>query len=88
MISTGNRRDGQPILIDDKSATTLKRVPFNDKQIQEGFLQGLIEDHPNLLPISEIEPAFAPALTVGFEVETRSGYIDNLLSGFQAFTQK
>src|SRR5690606_37664268 len=43
----------------------------------EQWLQHLIHAHPELLPIAEIEPAFAPAIAVCIELPTPKGYIDN-----------
>jgi hypothetical protein len=43
----------------------------------EQWLQHLIHAHPELLPITEIEPAFEPAIAVCLELPTPKGYIDN-----------
>jgi hypothetical protein len=43
----------------------------------EQWLQQLIQGHPELLPITEIEPAFEPAIPVCIELPTPKGYIDN-----------
>lgn len=86
MAVLGNRRGGNPIVLNlDGSIANPRRVPFTEKMFEEGWLQGLIEDHPELLPIAEIEPAFAPAVSVGREVATASGYIDNLLLSPQGY---
>ena len=80
MAIIGNRRGGNPIVLNlDGSMASPRRVPFTEKKFEEGWLQNLIEEHPGLLPIAEIEPAFSPAVSVGREVETKAGYIDNLL---------
>ena len=80
MAILGNRRGGNPIVLNvDGSMVSPTRVPFAQKTFEEGWLQSLVEDHPEILPIADIEPAFAPAVSVGREVETKSGYIDNLL---------
>jgi len=52
---------------------------------EEGWLQDLIEDNPELLPVAEIEPAFAPLVSVGREVATESGSIDNLFLSPQGY---
>jgi len=52
---------------------------------EEGWLQGLIETNPEVLPIAEIEPAFAPPVSIGREVETAAGFIDNLLLSPQGY---
>jgi len=86
MAVLGNRRGGNPIVLNlGGSITNPRRVPFTEKMFEEGWLQDLIEDHPELLPIAEIEPAFAPVVSVGREVATPSGYIDNLLLSPQGY---
>lgn len=80
MAILGRRRDGNPVVLTpDGSIVSPRRVPFTEKMFEEAWLQDLVEDHPELLPIAEIEPAFAPAISVGREVATKSGSIDNLL---------
>jgi len=80
MSVIGNRRGGNPVTLNlDKSCTRLKRVAFTEKKFQEGWLQDLIETNPEILPIDDIEPAFASPVSVGREVSTKSGFIDNLL---------
>ena len=79
MAILGNRRDGNPIILNpDGSTNKIRRVSFTENMFQEGWLQDLIEDNPELLPVAEIEPAFTPMVSVGREITTRSGYIDNL----------
>jgi len=79
MAILGNRRDGNPIILNpDGSINKIRRVSFTENMFQEGWLQDLIEDNPELLPVAEIEPAFTPMVSVGREVTTQSGYIDNL----------
>jgi len=81
MTILGNRRDSRPILLNDKRAINkLKRISFTEKLFQENFLQNLIRENPEILPIAEIEPSFSPPISVGCEVESgSSGPMDNLL---------
>lgn len=86
MAILGNRRGGNPIVLNlDDSVVSPRRVPFTEKLFDEGWLQALIEDHPDILPIAEIEPAFAPAVSVGREVTAESGSIDSLLLSPQGY---
>lgn len=78
MVNLGNRREHPLIINPGKPPTRLRRVPFTEKVFEEGWLQGLIESYPELLPIAEIEPAFTPLISIGCEVETGVGVIDNL----------
>ena len=44
----------------------------------ENWLQQLIFEHPEILPVAEIEGIFAPMISIGREVSTKLGSIDNL----------
>lgn len=80
MAISGNRRDSRPILLNEKGAVSqLKRISFTEKLFQEHFLQNLIRENPEILPIAEIEPSFSPPISVGCEVDSSSGPMDNLL---------
>jgi hypothetical protein len=45
----------------------------------EGWLQQLIQDHPALLPLGEIEPGFLRPIPICMELQVPSGRIDNLM---------
>lgn len=73
------RRYCAPILVGaNKDVLPLERVPLEQRVIDERWLQDLLRAQPRVLPIAEIEPAFAPAVTIGWEVSTRVGQLDNL----------
>lgn len=61
----------------------LERVTFGASARESGYdeawLQALIQDHPALLPVAEIEPALASLVPICRELPVSSGYIDNLL---------
>jgi uncharacterized protein YlzI (FlbEa/FlbD family) len=72
---------GAPIIL--HSATdagqVLGRVESRTKDEKtEEWLQDLIFDHPEILPVEEFDEAFSPLIPIGREVGTRSGSIDNL----------
>lgn len=46
---------------------------------READIQSLIHEHPEILPIGEIDPAFEGAVSICREFSTPSGRIDNLL---------
>jgi hypothetical protein len=50
----------------------------DDGARREVFIQGLVHDHPDLIPMEDIEPAFMPLISVCRELETSAGYLDNL----------
>ena len=86
MVSSGNRRDGQPAIVNPNAASTKpKRLSFDQKIFEEKWLQKLIDSNPELLPVTEIEPAFAPLVSVGLEIETGVGFIDNLFISPQGY---
>ena len=67
---------GSPRIIDTEGARPLVRLSFTDRQVDEGWLQRLLFEHPTLLPVAEIEPAFASPKSVAREVPTDAGPID------------
>jgi hypothetical protein len=62
-----------------RSATTpLERIHLGLGTHDEGWLQALILDNPELLSIAQLEPAFGQPIPVAREVPCGHGYIDNL----------
>jgi hypothetical protein len=78
MLNKGNRISAQPILVQNQAAKSLDRIPIDTRVISEGWIQELIHSNPGILPISEIDTGFTPAIPIGREVFANSGYIDNL----------
>lgn len=65
------------------SSTPLVRVRLSKKASEstaydEAWLQRLIMDHPSLLPVDQIEPAFTNLVPICTELQTPSGFVDNL----------
>jgi len=82
----GKRRYGYPIIINKGgSISRPKRIPLTQKLFEEGWIQEHIREHPELLPINDIEPVFAPLISIGREVPTLSGSIDNLFLSNQGY---
>jgi hypothetical protein len=75
-----NRR-ALPVLISAKGETTvLSRADLWDpSSYSESDIQDLVDNHPQVLPIWQIEPACWPAKSVCRELPLSSGYLDNLL---------
>lgn len=67
-----------PRIVEAERTRELSRVPFTDRQVDEAWLQSLLFEHPSLLPVAEIEPAFAPLRAVARELPTEAGPIDLL----------
>lgn len=76
------------LIVDDQSdrqATRLEPVDLREGkddglQYNEAWLQNLLLNNSSLLPIEEIEPIFAPAVSICRELPTSVGPIDLLLS--------
>ncbi|MFC2000694.1 hypothetical protein ACFLXE_08100, partial [Chloroflexota bacterium] len=60
-------------------------IPFTEREFYEGWLQELIRENPEILPVNEIEPAFSPLVSIGKEVGTHVGDIDNLFLSPQGY---
>jgi hypothetical protein len=82
------RQHGVPLVVTRSeqvgTVERLERLPRETASTEgapydEQWLQHLIHAHPELLPVTEIEPAFAPAIAVCIELPTPKGYIDNFL---------
>jgi hypothetical protein len=71
-----------PMIIDrldqPGTARALERVPFDSAKHKEDFIQELIHQVPNVLPVREIEPAFGSLVPVCRELRTQRGRVDNL----------
>jgi hypothetical protein len=74
------RSDAAPIYINPERRTSvaLERLPLSERSLDEGWLQDLLFTNPAILPIDEVEPAFAPLVPIGREVSTDVGRIDAL----------
>lgn len=69
----------KPFLIKaDHSGQVLESISPEKKQFSEAWLQELLQKYPELLPVAEIEPIFAPLVPIGREIATGVGFIDNL----------
>ena len=82
------RAHTQPMLISQmgtsvQSCVALERLPFRigagAGEYNEAWLQKLIQDHPGLLPVADIEPGLVPLVPICTELPVPSGYIDNLM---------
>lgn len=45
---------------------------------RELFIQNLVHDSPDVIPMAHIEPAFMPLISICKELPTGAGYLDNL----------
>jgi hypothetical protein len=78
MIQTRDA-NGTPMMITlGAFSAPLTRVMLGTGTHNEAWLQALIFNHPEMLPIGSIEPAFADAVAIACEIPCSHGYIDNL----------
>jgi hypothetical protein len=73
--------NSKPILISSKTdeGKSLNRIeirPRDDRD--EAWIQSLIHNHPEILPVADFDESFSPAISVGREITTNAGSIDNL----------
>lgn len=78
-----SRRNATPVVVrqpgvPESAVDLLERVPLDERQLSEGWLQGLLFEHPSLLAVEEIEPDYGPLVPLGREVPTAVGPIDAL----------
>lgn len=68
-----------PVLVDGMGARSpLQRIYLGSGNHNENWLQALIQDHPEILPMAEIEPGFGTLVAAAREVPCGHGLIDNL----------
>lgn len=82
------RAYARPMMVQGLGATDAACLPLVAVSLKAGaggagydesWLQGLIHEHPGLLPVAEIEPAFEGLVSICRELRVPSGYVDNLL---------
>src|SRR5258708_7046273 len=72
------RQCGIPLLIKNGIETPMKRVRADELGKSEDWLQALLFNHPGLVPVDEIEPAFGTLIPIARELRTPSGPVDLL----------
>lgn len=79
MLGEGKNAQGRPVFINQSgNLMSLKRIPLQDRLYDESWLQNILDVYPNILPIHDIEPFYSALISLGREIETRAGFIDNL----------
>jgi hypothetical protein len=64
------------MIVQGREAIRLVRLPFTERRFNEGWLQTLLFQHPALIPVEDIEPAFGPLRPVTRELVTGVGAVD------------
>jgi len=73
------------LLNEDASGRILKRLSAEAKQFDEDWLQRTLHQHPEILPAGEIEFVYSPLVSLGREISTKAGPIDNLFISHQGY---
>jgi len=79
------RQHTTPLILERGDVTRLTRVPLTEKAFTEGWLQTLLFEHPELIPVEEIEPVFGPLYPVARELRTDVGPVDLLYVNPEGF---
>lgn len=57
-------RHAAPVFIDESGARTLQRrllgPGLDDRKQREEFIESLVHNHPDIIPMADIEPTFTP----------------------------
>lgn len=75
-----SRQHLNPYLVTDDATYQLSSYSIlaNEQKFNESWLQDFIFQHPQTLPVGEIEPVFASLIPVCRELRTDAGPLDNL----------
>ena len=75
-----------PFLIhQDALGGALHRLDLRTQRYDEKWLQELLRQQPDILPVAEIETIFSPLASIGREVSTDVGLIDNLFISHRGY---
>ncbi len=72
------RRAGTPIEIGSGGAVRLNRLSLTERAFDEAWLQEIIHQNPSVLPIDDFRPTITELTSLGREIATPAGPIDNL----------
>src|SRR5262249_27918967 len=75
------RQHSVPVLLSSSGAQPLKPIAERGggDGMSESFIQALVQEHPECLPIAEIDAMFSGAVPICTELGTPAGPIDNFL---------
>lgn len=75
-------RHAAPVFIDESGARTLQRrllgPGLDDRKQREEFIESLVHNHPDIIPMADIEPTFTPLVSICRQLPTEAGDVDNL----------
>jgi hypothetical protein len=75
------RAEGTPILIKGETSRPLRKIHIGGKgsEYNERWLQQLIHEYPDCIPMDQIEPGLGKLVPICMELGLSSGFVDNLL---------
>ncbi len=75
-----NSAHASPVFVtpDGKARRLATDAASVDGKQRESFIQNLVFDHADVIPMDEIEPAFTPLISLCKELTTPAGSVDNL----------
>ena len=73
-----NRESGQPKWLKDGVALPLAAVSLTESDIDEAWVQDHLDRFPELVPITDIGPSWGPLVSLGRELPTMAGPVDNM----------
>jgi hypothetical protein len=74
----GEMRAYPYLLKKDASGQRLNPIGAKEAPFDEIWLQEVIRRHPKVLPVADIEVVFSPMVSIGREVATDAGSVDNM----------
>ena len=70
---------GTPAIVSSSGpASSFERIQLGGAHYDEAWLQALVFERPDLIPVAQIEPAFGELVPVACEVPCGHGFIDNV----------
>ena len=74
---------GKALLISKDNKVLLKRIDPNDEGLTEEYIQDIIYEYPELLPLAEIPSSYEPVHAIRKEFPVEKGSIDVFLISSQ-----
>lgn len=74
-----------PVLVRNGTSTVLRHIPLDQPTFREAKLQSLLFEHPEMIPVREIEPIFDGLHPLARELRVGSGFIDLVFMNDQGY---
>jgi len=81
-MGLGSAHAAPIIIVSGSRPAALQRLSLGSAdhtgEEREAFIQNLVHDHPEVIPMADIAPPFMPLVSVCKELPTSAGFLDNL----------